>query len=505
MKENQNRVPLIEALDGFIEKEPALFCIPGHRAERGVPEPLLERFGEAVFGYDLTEAEGLDDLHSANGAIREAQELLAELYGAEKGWFVVNGSTAAVEAMVMAAAGPGEKILAARNIHKSALSGLILSGAEPVWLPCEYDSEWKVAGGIKASDVEKMIQEYPEVKAVFLVSPTYYGVNSELKAIAEVCHQHGLPLLVDAAHGSHLRFGNMLPEDAVSAGADLTAMSLHKTAGAMTQASVLLYRPEKETVTGTDEETGEEFVKEIKKEYIDIEKLEAALKITQSSSPSYVLMASLDGARQQLALHGEEMIREAAEMAMDLRRALEQTPGIRVLGGSDAAELLEHGIDATRVTFRAEGISGVRLKERLFDEGQALEMADDENVVAVITAGNTSQDILKLSMAVWSASNGAEEKEEKPLFDLSVIPEAAMTPRNAYFAPKEKIGIRQAEGRICGTFLCPYPPGTPVVVPGEILTGPVIEFLTFCRDSNIPMHGWQEDGTIEVVKQEKAG
>ena len=216
-------------------------------------------------------------------------------------------------------------------------------------------------------------------------------------------------------------------------------------------------------------------------------------------------MASLDAARQQLALHGEEMIREAAEMAMDLRRALEQTPGIRVLGGSDAAELLERGIDATRVTFRAEGISGVRLKERLFDEGQALEMADDENVVAVITAGNTSQDILKLSMAVWSASNGAEEKEEKPLFDLSVIPEAAMTPRDVYFAPKEKIGIRQAEGRICGTFLCPYPPGTPVVVPGEILTGPVIEFLTFCRDSNIPMHGWQEDGTIEVVKQEKAG
>ena len=521
MDKDQNRVPLIEALDRFIETEPALFCIPGHRSEKGVPEELLERFGEYIFRYDLTEAPGLDDLHDAQGAIREAEELLAGLFGADRSWFIVNGTTAAAEAMIMAAAGPGEEIIIARNIHKSALSGLVISGAVPVWLECEYDDEWHIAGGITAASVEKKIQEHPGAKAVYLVSPTYYGVNSDLKAIAEVCHRYGIPLLVDAAHGSHFRFSELFPEDAVSAGADLCAMSFHKTAGAMTQASVLHYRALRETVPanaggqpddgGAEDASPEEMTagdetagcgkKEIKRDLTDIGKLEAALKITQSSSPSYILMASLDAARKQLAMNGRQLAEKAAGLAYDLRRALEQTPGVKVFGGSDAGELLSSGLDPARVVFRADGIDGITLKERLFEDGQSvLEMADAQNAVAVITAGNTSEDILKLSMAVWSALSGAEAESGRHGADFSRIPEAVLTPREAFFAPKEKIALREAEGRICGSYICPYPPGTPAVIPGEVISGEIMDIIEFCRACNIPMHGIGNDGIIEVIR-----
>ena len=233
---DQNRMPLVEALQQFREEAPAYFRIPGHRFERGLDEALN---GASLAAYDLSEAEGLDDLHHAEGVIAEAQRLAAETWKAKKTFFLVNGTTCGNEAMVLSSVKEGEKIIVPRNVHKSVLMGLILSGATPVYVMPEYSTKWQMWGGVTPETIEKAFAETPDAKAVLLVSPTYYGLCSDLQAIAEICHCHNAALLVDEAHGSHLYFSEQLPLGALESGADACAQSIHKTAGSFTQSSFL--------------------------------------------------------------------------------------------------------------------------------------------------------------------------------------------------------------------------------------------------------------------------
>lgn len=497
-----SRMPLLEALDEFSKDEPAYFCIPGHRYERGVPACLTDRWGERLFRYDLTEAEGLDDLHDAKGPIREAENLAAKLYGSDACRFCVNGTTAAIEAMILGTVRPGEEILVARNMHKSALSGLILAGAKPVWILPEKEPEWGFAKEITPGSVKEAIEAHPSAKAVLIVSPTYYGTVSDIEAIAGICHENGMPLLVDAAHGSHLKFSDSLPCDALEAGADLVAMSLHKTAGAMTQCSLLHYKVPRIQEEEIDEESGETVTVTKKLDLLDFDRVDQALRMTISSSPSYVLMTSLDAARWQLAMSGKELVQTAVDTACDLRRALAEIPGVRVYGDSDILSLNAAGIDATRVVFRADPLSGTELKDRLFKEGQiALEMADHENAVAVVTASNTKKEILAFSMAVWNVLNTAQRREEDPeMQDLKVLPEQVLDPREAFFCEKELLPFEQTAGRVSACAVTPYPPGIPLIVPGEKITQNVIDHVRACVKRNIPLHGMENKLFIQIIK-----
>ena len=494
MNRNETDAPLLRALDEFIKEEYAYFAIPGHRYDRGMPEALRERLGSDVYRYDLTESIGLDDLHNPKGAILEAEKAAARLFGADECRFSVNGTTALLEAMILACAAPGEEIVIARDAHRSAVSGLILSGAKPVWLLPEYDPLWNISDGIRPETAEKVLTEHPKAKAVMIVSPTYYGQASDIESIAAVCHHHGIPLLVDAAHGTHFPFSEEFPADSVSSGADLTAMSIHKTGGSMTQTSMLFYRNTQE------------------KPLVDMNAVDAALRMTISSSPSYVLMASLDAARLRLEKEGRENAALAAEKAMGLRLALLEIPVVSVRGGDE--RLREKKQDPTRVVFRVGGISGTDLQSRLaFDGKTAVEMADARSVVAVVTAANTQKELEQFLESVRQAAasvtdetpeyrtQGTERQSrpDQPLF-TAMLPEAPLLPRDAFFAGKEETDPEHAEGRICADIVCPYPPGVPILVPGERISKKVLWQIDACLAENIPVQGLHGDGMLKVVR-----
>ena len=489
MRLNQKSQPLAEALDSFIAREPAYFCIPGHRFERGISEELEQRFGERVFRYDLTEANGLDDLHAANGAIKEAQSLAAALYGAEETRFLVNGTTCGIEALVLAVAHEGESVILSRNMHRSVVSGLILSGAKPKWVLPETDEDFGFCTRLKCEELREAIDE-TDAKAVFVVSPTYYGTLSDIKSLADICHAHNIPLIVDEAHGAHLYFNEMLPYGALKMGADAVVMSAHKTLGSMTQSSFL----------------------HINSSLIDVERVDEALRITQSSSPSYVLMTSLDAARAQMAREGYGITGRALELALSLRQAIEEIDGLEVFGGSDAEKLKLKRIDPTRVVFSARnlGMSGYKLSDILFEKyAIAIEMADKFCCVAVITGANSRDDISRLVEALRGISSETEPTSYKSgsndcNFSAALtnfhVPKKAMTPREAFFAESEKVKIKDSIGRISAQSLEPYPPGIALINPGEIIDDKTIVAIEACRRNNIKMHGSLYEGEyIKVV------
>jgi arginine decarboxylase len=488
MEKNQNSQPLAEALDGFIAGEPAYFCIPGHRFSRGISEELKRRFGEGVFKYDLTEANGLDDLHAASGAIKEAQSLAAQLYGADRTWFLVNGTTCGNEALMLAAARENEEVIVARNVHKSVISGLVLSGAKPVWILPETDPGFGFSTTVSPDRLKKTIEQHRGTKAVFIVSPTYYGVNSDISALAGICHENKIPLIVDEAHGAHLYFNEKFPKGALELGADAVVMSTHKTLNSMTQSSML----------------------HIKGNLIDEKRIDAALKITMSSSPSYVLMTSLDAARAQMAESGHEILQKAFEISMKLRRDLSGIRGIEVFGGSDADVLFSKRVDISRVVFSGAGLglSGYELSDMLFDKySVALEMADSICCVAVVTGANKRNEADRLANAlrdISAAYAGRAENNDKSEYKsvLSVLPEIRLTPRKAFFAEYDMIKPEKALGRISAQSISVYPPGIPAVNAGEVIDENVLSIIEYCRENGVKVHTDTGEGIgyIKVVK-----
>ena len=479
---DQGKTPIIDALRAFAEENRGYFNIPGHRGSRGV-DPRLERLlGGNVFEADRTETDGLDDLHLPRGVIREAQMLAAELYGSDACWFLVNGTTCANEAMILAAAGPGEKILVPRNAHKSVLMGLVLSGAGPVWYLPEKERETGLYGAVSPEVIRKKLASDPDIRAVFLVSPTYYGSCSDITAAAEAAHSYHVPLLVDEAHGAHFYFHEGFPEGAVAAGADLVAQSTHKTQGSLTQSAML----------------------HLSGNLVSRSRVEACLKLVQSTSPSYPLMVSLDGTRHLMAADGRNLMARAANLAHALRKSLLSVPGIEVYHcgtDGDPAEALP-GFDPCRVVFSAKsrGISGHQLQEELFRRHITTEMADSDYVVAVVTHANTEQEIRRLceaarEIAQKSASSpGRHAYAEDLCYTEADVPETIMRPRDAFFAPQEPVLLEEAAGRVAGEMAAPYPPGIPLIYPGERMTEEICRRLAWCRACGIPVHGPADPG-----------
>ncbi|MBW4559341.1 MAG: aminotransferase class I/II-fold pyridoxal phosphate-dependent enzyme [Trichormus sp. ATA11-4-KO1] len=453
---NQNQTPLIDALKAYTTHAHAPFYTPGHKRGKGIHQPLADLLGTKVFDADLTELANLDNLFAPQGVIQQAQQLAAAAFGASQTWFLVNGSTCGIEAAILATCGTGDKIILPRNVHSSAIAGLILSGAIPIFLHPEYDPVLDIAHSITPEAVQAALQKHPDAKAVFVVYPTYYGVCGNLKAIAQITHQYHIPLLVDEAHGAHFAFHPELPTPALAAGADLTVQSTHKVLGAMTQASML----------------------HVQGDRIKIDRVSKALQLVQSTSPSYLLLASLDAARQQMALSGKALMSRTLQLADEARTRISQIPGLSVLQMTSPGFM---ALDRTRLTVNVSGlgITGFTADEILDAQlGVTAEFASMQHLTFIISLGNTPADIEQLVqgfMKLGSRGNTGSllTRNECIVWDNHL----RLSPREAFFADSETLPVEQTSDRICTEIVCPYPPGIPVLMPGEVITKAALEYL----------------------------
>ncbi|BAY35044.1 Orn/Lys/Arg decarboxylase (plasmid) [Nostoc carneum NIES-2107] len=478
---NQNQTPLLDAVKIWASRPHAPFYTPGHKQGEGIAAPLADLLGKAVFRADLTELADLDNLFAPQGVIQQAQQLAAAAFGASQTWFLVNGSTCGIEAAILATCSPGDKIILPRNVHSSAIAGLILSGAIPIFLNPEYDPILDIAHSITPHAVESALQQHPDTKAVMIVYPTYYGVCGDIKAIAQITHQYNIPLLVDEAHGAHFTFHPELPTPALAAGADLTVQSIHKTLGAMTQASML----------------------HIQGNRIDSNRISKALQLVQSTSPSYVLLASLDAARQQMALSGKQLLSRTLQLADAARTSISQIPGLSVLEMPQNKSPGFAALDKTRLTVTVSGLGFTGFEaEEILDEklGVTPEFASLQHLTFIISHGNTQADIEKLIEGFTTLSQmhpAQPEKKTLILWDdtFKLGNYVQISPREAFFALTETLPLQQTCDRICAEIICPYPPGIPVLMPGELITKSAIEylqqiqatggFITGCEDSSL--------------------
>jgi arginine/lysine/ornithine decarboxylase len=469
--QSQDRTPLLDALQAAAHQPHAPFYAPGHKQGRGIPQRLVDLLGVSVFPADLPELPQLDNLFAPTGVIQEAQELAADAFGADQTWFLVNGSTAGIIAAILATCNAGDKIILPRNIHQSAIAGLVLSGAVPVFINPEYDPSTDLAHSITPKRVAAALEHYPDAKAVMMVCPTYHGVCGDVKAIAQLVHQHDIPLLVDEAHGPHFAFHPDLPPSALSAGADLTVQSTHKVLGAMTQASML----------------------HVKGNRVNAQRLSKALQLVESTSPSYLLLASLDGARQQMALHGEQLMSQTLQLADEARNKIGSIPGLSVLEPRTTPGFF--ALDRTRLTVRVSelGLSGFEADEIFHQQlGVIPELPTLQHLTFIISLGNTQADIKQLVQAFttiiqdnsrpnsrtpWQTIFQKWQSEFLFIHPSSFILHPSLSPRDAFFASSETVPVDQTLDRISAELVCPYPPGIPAIMPGELIKPAAIEYL----------------------------
>ncbi|MEB3309571.1 MAG: aminotransferase class I/II-fold pyridoxal phosphate-dependent enzyme [Snowella sp.] len=478
----QQETPIIAALRSLMSQPDSCFYAPGHKRGQGISRSLAALLGHRIFQADLPELPELDNLFAPSGVIEQSQQLAAELWGADHTWFLVNGTSCGMIAAILATCGFGDKIILPRNSHQSAIAGLILSGATPLFIEPAYNPQWDLAYGITPASLEKLLRKYTDTKAVLLLYPTYHGVGADIEAIADLTHRYQIPLIVDEAHGSHFSFHPDFPPSALQSGADISIQSTHKTLGALSQASMLHLR-------GTR---------------ISPQRISKALSLVQSTSPSYLLLASLDGARQQMALEGQALLTRTLNLAKIARDRLSQLAGIQVLTATEP-ELGFRWLDPTRLTIDVSrwGLTGFEVDEILRQAFQVTaELPTLRQLSFIISLGNTQLDIDQLCQAFTILSDRYTVSSRNSL-DLPALPpsQLACSPREAYFAPTETVLIKDACDRVSAELICPYPPGIPVLIPGEIITQEALDYLRQVQQLGGMISGCSDDSlqTIRVT------
>ncbi|MBX6396268.1 MAG: aminotransferase class I/II-fold pyridoxal phosphate-dependent enzyme, partial [Alicyclobacillaceae bacterium] len=378
---DQNRTPLFTTLVEHARRRPIQFHIPGHKAGAGADPEFRAFLGDAAFSIDLINIAPLDDLHHPQGAIREAQRLAAEAFGADYTFFSVQGTSGAIMTMVMAVCGPGDKILVPRNVHKSVMSAIILSGAHPIFMPPEIDERIGIAHGVSVSTVRTMLNWHPDARAVLVINPTYYGVAADLRSIVEVAHERNIPVLVDEAHGVHIHFHEALPVSAMQAGADMSATSVHKLGGSLTQSSIL----------------------NVREGLVDPRHVQSILSMLTTTSTSYLLLASLDTARRQLAVRGRELIDRSLTLAEIARERINEIEGLYCFGKEVLKGTAAFAYDPTKLTISVKdlGITGYDVERLLRDRfGIEVELSDLYNILCIVSPGDGEREIEALVEAL---------------------------------------------------------------------------------------------------------
>ncbi|MGG4383073.1 aminotransferase class I/II-fold pyridoxal phosphate-dependent enzyme [Priestia megaterium] len=487
---SQFQTPLFTALLEHANKNPIQFHIPGHKKGNGMDPEFKEFIGENALSIDLINIAPLDDLHQPRGIIKQAQDLAAEAFGADHTFFSIQGTSGVIMAMIMSVCGPGDKIIVPRNVHKSIMSGIVLSGATPIFIHPQVDPDLGISHGVPPESIEKALKQHPDAKAVLVINPTYFGIAGDLRKIVEITHSYNIPVLVDEAHGVHIHFHDELPLSAMQAGADMAATSVHKLGGSMTQSSIL----------------------NVQGKLVSPERIQAILSMLTTTSTSYILLASLDAARKSLATEGQALLEGTIRMAEKARVLINEIDYLYCVGREILDTPATYAIDSTKiiVSVKKLGITGYAVEKWLREKFNIeVEMSDLYNILCIITPGDKEEDLLRLVYALRELS--IEFKHQSDLHVntavlLPDIPVLALTPRDAFYAETEVVSFEESVGRIIAEFVMVYPPGIPIFIPGEIITEENLLYTKKNIEAGLPVQGAEDTDlkSLRVLKEHHA-
>ena len=467
----QQATPLAEALNAQRINRLAHFDVPSHKGGR-MNQELPDYFGALCMSLDVNSMKPLDNLGHPVSVIKAAQELAAEAFGADNAFFMVNGTTSAVQTMIWATCERGDKIILPRNVHRSAINSLVVNGAIPIYVNPGRNKRLGIPLGMSVASVKKAIAEHPDAKAILVNNPTYYGICSNLVEIVRLAHEAGMLVLADEAHGTHFYFHEELPISAMAAGCDMAAASIHKTGGSLTQSSILLTR------------------KPVNPDYV-----RQVITLTQSTSASYLLLSSLDIARRKLYFKGRAMYQKTMEFADYAREEINDLGGYYAFGQElvDGDEAFAFDRTKLSVHTRDIGLAGIEVYDHLRDDyGIQIEFGDIGNLLAILSAGDRMMDVERLISALAEIKR-LHERSAAGLFDHEYIdPVIAMAPQDAFYAKKRRVPMRESTGLVAGEFVMSYPPGIPIVAPGERITPDVLEHILFAKEKGCFMTGTED-------------
>jgi lysine decarboxylase len=470
----------MEAMNKYLHNRVVRFDVPGHKGGRGTPE-LNDFLGSKCMKLDVNSMQCLDNLCHPVSVIKDAQKLAAQAFGAENAFFIINGATGGVQAMIMSVCKRGDKLIMPRNVHRSAINALVVNGAVPVYVDPDINSELGIPLGMKPEDVERAIIENPDAKAVLVNNPTYYGICTDLKKIVEIAHKHGLYVLADEAHGTHFYFGENMPISAMSAGADFASVSVHKTGGSLTQSAILL----------CSKNANADYVRQI-------------INLTQTTSASYLLMVSLDIARRNLALNGREIFEKVTSYCSYARQEINHIGGFYAYGKEIINSNSCFDFDPTKLSIhtRKTGLAGIEVYDILRDEYDIqVEFGDIGNILAIIASGDRLLEVERLISALFEIKRLYGKSTMGMLENEYISPIVAMTPQEAFFADKKSVPIKESKGKICSEFVMCYPPGIPILAPGEMITDEIISHILYSKEKGCFLTGTQDINVdnIQVV------
>lgn len=474
---NQNRAPIHEALEKFRRMRVVPFDVPGHKRGRGNQE-LTNFLGQQCVSVDVNSMKPLDNLCHPVSVIRDAERLAAEAFGAAEAFLMVGGTTSSIQSMVLTACKRGDEIILPRNVHRSVINALILCGAVPVYVNPEVDHRLGISLGMKKEQVEQAIKEHPNAVAVLVNNPTYYGICSDLRAIVKLAHEHNMLCLADEAHGTHFYFGDDLPVSAMAAGADMTAVSMHKSGGSLTQSSFLL--------AGPNVNAG--YVRQI-------------INLTQTTSASYLLMSSLDISRRNLALHGKEIFAKVRNIAEYSRKEINSIGGYYAFGREMINGDSVYDFDPTKLSVHTLdiGLAGIEVYDMLRDDYDIqIEFGDIGNILAYLSIGDRIQEVERLVSALADIKRCHKRDKTGMLSQEYITPQVVASPQESFYAEKESLPLMETEGRVCSEFVMCYPPGIPILAPGERITADILQYIKYAKEKGCSMTG-PEDANIEFL------
>ena len=475
--DTQQKTVLVDALRKHLNNRVVRFDVPGHKGGRGNKE-FRDFIGEEAMKMDVNSMKPLDNLCHPTSVIREAQDIAAKAFGAKEAYFMVSGTTGSVQAMIMSTCKAGDKLIMPRNVHRSAINALVICGATPVYINPGLNKKLGISLGMSVSDVKKAIKENPDAKAILVNNPTYYGICSDLKSIVKLAHENNMLVLVDEAHGAHFYFGDNMPISAMAAGADMAAISMHKTGGSLTQSSILL----------SGERINADYVRQI-------------INLTQTTSSSYLLLTSLDAERKNLSINGKALFKKTIDFAEYARTEINKLGGFYAYG----RELIDNDMvcdfDSTKLSVFTKdiGLAGIEVYDILRDEYNIqIEFGDLGNILAIISAGDRGLEIERLISSLAEIKR-LYSKDSAGMFDHEYIdPIVVMPPQKAFFSNKQYIPIIESAGKISGEFVMAYPPGIPILAPGEKITEEIISYIMYAKEKGCLLTG-TEDMKVEFI------
>jgi len=476
---SQYQTPYFEAMIKYLEDKMVPFHTPGHKQGKGSPERFRQFIGEKALKLDLD----VDDIENYEKVLELAEELAAQAYGVDKTFFLVNGTTSGVHLMILTTCSYGDEIIVPRNAHKSIVSGIILAGAVPVFIPSEMDEELHIPYNVTVEDVEEAIKKHPKAKAVILVNPTYYGLTTDIKTIAQITHSYNKLLLVDEAWGAHFKFHPLLPLSAVESDADMCVNSTHKLLSGMTQTSML----------------------HIQGHRVNPGRVKSILSLIQTTSPSCILRASLDCARMQMATEGESLLTKTIHLATKARNEINKIPGLYCFGEEIIGKPGVYNMDLTRLTITVKGIgyTGYEVERILQEQFKIkIEMSDLFNIVVIISLGDTEEEIdyLLFCLKKLSSKKKINTKKYGRLINfLHNLPNQVLTPHDAVFAKQKTVELSDCIGEISSELIVPFPPGIPLLLPGERISQEIIDYIQLESEAGMRFNG-PEDPTLKTIK-----